>query len=94
MSEMSDAYEKLKKDAAAKLADNLTRTFDGIAKLAMRASAEFSETQTDTNIVAKIQKAHSTITLIMDDAMRGLNDATTSVLAFTVAYVLEKEKRP
>jgi hypothetical protein len=91
---MSNAYEQLKQDAAGKLAENLTRTFDGIAKLAMRASAEFSEAKTDTNIVAKIQKAHSTITLIMDDAMRGLNDATTSVFAFAVAYVLEKEERP
>jgi hypothetical protein len=87
-------YEQLKQARASELAANLTKTFDGIAKLAMRASAEFSETATETDIVTKIQKAHSTVTLIMDDAMRGLNAATVSALEFAIAHVLEKERRP
>jgi hypothetical protein len=40
-------------------------------------------------VLQKIQKAHSVVTLIMDDAMRGLNEATSSALAFGVMTGLE-----
>jgi len=82
-------YDEMLVNTATNLSRALGASFDSIAKIAIRASAEFSEDEDDTDIVAKIQKAHSTVTLIMDDAMRGLNKATLSALAFTVVSTLQ-----
>jgi|SRR5579862_1436442 len=72
-----------------KLSLDLAQTFNVVAKIAMRASAEFSEGGSNMKVLQKIQKAHSVVTLIMDDAMRGLNEATTSALSFCVMAGLE-----
>ncbi|MGD1094375.1 MAG: hypothetical protein ABSB35_20595 [Bryobacteraceae bacterium] len=67
-----------------KLSSDLAQTFNDIAKIAMQASAEFSDDTNNMKVLQKIQKAHSVVTLIMDDANRGLNKATTSALSFGV----------
>jgi|HubBroStandDraft_4_1064222.scaffolds.fasta_scaffold1298652_1 hypothetical protein len=79
-----------------KLARSLSTTFDGIAKLAMRASAEFSDLESDPGVLQKIEKAHSTVTLIIDDAMRGLSDATMAAMiwAGTARLPSEREDGP
>ncbi len=75
--EAMDAFE-------LNLSGDLAQTFNDVAKIAMKASAESSDDTNDMKVLQKIQKAHSIITLIMDDAMRGLNKATTSALSFGV----------
>ncbi|HEV1288004.1 MAG TPA: hypothetical protein VNU44_21950 [Bryobacteraceae bacterium] len=83
------SYAETRDRFEAKLSRDLAQTFDTVAKIAMRASAEFSEGASNMKVLQKIQKAHSVVTLIMDDAMRGLNEATSSALAFGVMTGLE-----
>jgi hypothetical protein len=85
-------FSSAKMNINAKLARDLVATFDGIAKIAMRASAEFSDLANDPGVLQKIQKAHSTVTLIIDDAMRGLNEATTAAVGIAVMATLESEE--
>src|ERR1035437_2752042 len=82
-------FAEMRRNANVKLARDLSATFDAIAKVAMRASAEFSELENDNGVLPKIQKAHSVVTLLIDDAMRGLNEATFSALTFALATGLE-----
>ena len=56
---------------------DLRRTFEGIAKLALQGSAEVSDDS--LNVVEKMRKAHTRVTLIVDDAMRGLAEAHESM---------------
>jgi hypothetical protein len=44
--------------------------FEGIAKLALQGASEANDPALD--IMDKARKAHSRVTLIVDDAMRGL----------------------
>jgi hypothetical protein len=85
-------FEVAKIGATELLSKNLVETFDGIAKLAMRASAEFADTSNDQNVLQKVQKAHSAITLIIDDAMRGLGEATQTLMAYATVSVLASEE--
>jgi hypothetical protein len=59
---------------AAKASEELAKAFDSIAKVAMQASALSS----DPNVlmIEKVRNAHSSLSLIVDDAMRGMNRAT------------------
>jgi hypothetical protein len=82
-------YRSAKENIEEKLGPELAAMFDQVAKIAMRASAEFSDSSTDLKVLQKIQKAHSVVTLIIDDAMRGLNKATTLALSFGVMAGLE-----
>jgi hypothetical protein len=68
----------------SRVAAELARTFDQIAKTAMRTSAEFSDANDQGNVLERIKKAHSAVTLIMDDAMRGLNSAMELAIAYAV----------
>ena len=56
---------------------NLRSTFEGIAKLALQGSAEASDDS--LNVIEKMRKAHTRVTLIVDDAMRGLAEAHASM---------------
>jgi hypothetical protein len=85
-------FESARIGATRLLSKNLIATFDEIAKLAIRASAEFSESQDDQDILQKVRKAHSTVTLIIDDAMRGLGEATQTVAGFVTLSVLASEE--
>ncbi len=67
-----------------KITHELVSTFDQIAKTAMQASAEFSNPDSKMSVLERSQKAHSAITLIMDDAMRGLSTAVSSAIMFAV----------
>jgi hypothetical protein len=60
----------------------LKKTFDEIAKTAMRASQECS----DDSIfwLDRLHKAHTNIILLMDDAMKGLSKASR-IAIFSVA---------
>ncbi len=60
-----------------KVAEELSGTFDIIAKLAIQGSAEAADAS--LNVVDKVRKAHSRITLIIDDAMRGLANVTEAM---------------
>ena len=71
-----------KKTVDSMLTTELVNTFDQLAKIAMRASAEFSELGNSMPVLPRIQKAHALITLIVDDAMRGLNKATTHAVSY------------
>jgi hypothetical protein len=86
----SSLSKKVQVDASKKLARDLASTFDAIAKTAMRASAEFADLENDPGVYAKVQKAHSVVTLLMDDAMRGLNEAINAAMVFALAVGLEK----
>jgi hypothetical protein len=90
MPDNSSYFSEMQAGASAKLSRDLASTFDAIAKTAMRASAEFSDPENDLGVFPKIQKAHSVVTLLIDDAMRGLNEAITAAMGFALAVGLEK----
>jgi hypothetical protein len=81
-------FDHAKRVTHEELARELSDMFNGIAKTAMRASAEFSDLQGD-HVYAKFQQAHSTVTTMVDDAMRGLNKATVTILKFAILSVHE-----
>jgi hypothetical protein len=49
---------------------DLTKMFEGMAKLCLQGAAEANDST--LNIIEKARTAHSRVTLIIDDAMRGL----------------------
>lgn len=51
--------------------------FEGIAKLALQGASEANDSS--LNIMEKARKAHSRVTLIIDDAMRGLAQVNESM---------------
>ena len=59
------------------VSDELRKMFEGIAKLAIQGAAEANDPSLD--IIEKARKAHSRVTLIMDDAMRGLAELNESM---------------
>jgi len=71
------------------LTDDLASTFDEIAKIASVASASLSDPNSTLNEFHKIQRAHSALTLIIADAMRGLDSAMMSAIARAVATISE-----
>ena len=91
-SDDSFSFAKARDTFESKLSSDLAETFNQVAKLAMQASAEFSDGSNDMKVLQKIQKAHRTVTLIMDDAMRGLNEATASALSFAVTSGLSVDE--
>jgi hypothetical protein len=48
----------------------IRKTFETVAKLALQGAAEADDDS--LNVIEKARKAHSRVTLIIDDAMRGL----------------------
>jgi len=76
------------------LCGTLAKTFDEIAKTAMRASADFSSELADGSVLERIQNAHSVITLIIDEAMRGLGEATTAGVAFATVTTMKQYEEP
>jgi len=88
-------FPEIKANIARGLSQQLSKTFDAIAKTAIRASAEFSEVpEGEAEILPTIQKAHSLVTLIIDDAMRGLGEATTYAMCHaTVSTLMEEDSR-
>ncbi|HWQ55744.1 MAG TPA: hypothetical protein VN442_18805 [Bryobacteraceae bacterium] len=55
----------------------LRKTFEGIAKLALQGAAEADDPA--VNIIDKARKAHARVTLIIEDAMRGLAQVNESM---------------
>jgi len=91
---MADSYFNTVRDELdSKIATELAAVFDQIAKTAMRTAAEFSDPHNHAAVLQRIQKAHSAITLIMDDAMRGLNTAMLSAMAYAVITGVESGSR-
>jgi hypothetical protein len=88
------AFAQMEANVKHNLSKTLTRTFDEIAKIAMRASAEFSFDVDDRSVRERLQNAHAVITLIIDDAMRGLGDATTVGMAFAVVSTMKQYEEP
>jgi len=86
-------YAEIRSNISRELSKKLSATFDEIAKIAIRASAEFSETTGDPDVPGKIQKAHSMVTLIIDDAMRGLGESANYALGTGVLSVLEEQEK-
>ena len=70
----------------ANVSDELRDMFEGIAKLALQGASEASDPA--LNVMDKARKAHSRVTLIVDDAMRGLakvNETMFVGMAFVAA---------
>jgi hypothetical protein len=63
---MSEYAEAL----VSNVSDELRDMFEGIAKLALQGASEANDPALD--VIDKARKAHSRVTLIVDDAMRGL----------------------
>jgi hypothetical protein len=80
--EESLSFADMEASAKHKLCEMLSRTFDDIAKLAMRASSEFSTDVENRSVRERLINAHSIVTLIIEDAMRGLGEATTSAMVY------------
>lgn len=62
-----------------RVVSELRKTFEAIAKLALQGSAEAADPS--MNIIDKARKAHTRITLIIDDAMRGLAEVNEAMFA-------------
>ena len=67
-----DAEESIKR-MNEKVSASLKKTFDLVAKTAMDGSSELQDPS--LNPIERMRKAHSRVTLIVEDAMRGLADA-------------------
>jgi hypothetical protein len=67
-----DAEESIKRMNEA-VSINLKKTFDLVAKTAMDGSSELQDPTLGP--IERMRKAHSRVTLIVEDAMRGLADA-------------------
>jgi hypothetical protein len=65
------------RDLAAIVSADLMKMFEGMAKLCIQGAAEANDPT--LNIIEKARKAHSRITLIIDDAMRGLGEVNQSM---------------
>ena len=81
--------DEQRKKLDSMLTSELVNTFDQLAKLYMRASAEFSDTSNVMPVLPRIQKAHAFVTLIVDDAMHGLADATTHAVGYGLMTGIE-----
>jgi len=51
--------------------------FEGMAKLCLQGAAEANDPA--LNLIDKARKAHSRVTLIIDDAMRGLGEVNQTM---------------
>jgi hypothetical protein len=74
-----------------KLTDDLASTFDRIAKIALSASATYSDQNSRLSALEKTQRAHSALSLIVEDAVRGLDNAMMSVVGYVVAAITEMD---
>ncbi len=81
-------YSRIETNVKRNLSGTLTQTFDEIAKIAMRASADFSTEVPTESVMERLQNAHSVITLIIDEAMRGLGAATRLAMGVAVITTL------
>jgi hypothetical protein len=72
----------------------LRTTFDEIAKTAMRASSEFSSDVENRSVRERLINAHAVITLIIDNAMRGLGEATTAAMMFATVSTMKDYEEP
>jgi hypothetical protein len=74
-----------------KVTHELRKTFEQVAKLALQGSAEAGDDS--LNAVEKATKAHSRITLIIDDAMRGLGAVNELMFKVGVMIGADAHKR-
>jgi hypothetical protein len=76
--------------ARQKAVTEIKLTFEQIAKTALRSAQECN----DTNIqwMEKLRKGHTNITLIVDDAMRGLAKATEAAIYSVAIAATEDEE--
>jgi hypothetical protein len=75
---MADKSDLHARQLRGDVTNQLRSTFETVAKLALQGSAEAGDES--LNPIEKMRKAHSRITLIIDDAMRGLANAHESML--------------
>lgn len=84
-------FAEMEADARRLLFEKLCKTFDGIAKIALRASSEFStDAANNTSLSERLKDAHAVITLIIDEALRGLGESTTNGLVYTTLAAMNK----
>jgi hypothetical protein len=84
-------FAEMEANARRLLFEKLCKTFDGIAKIAMRASSEFStDAANNMSISERLKDAHAVITLIVDEAMRGLGESTTHGLVLVALAAMNK----
>jgi hypothetical protein len=67
---------------AFRVSGELRKMFEGIAKLALQGVTEADDPT--LNIMEKTRRAHSRVTLVIDDAMRGLTNVNQSMLLRTL----------
>jgi hypothetical protein len=74
-------------EAQCVVSERLTKTFEAIAKTAMQAAATSSDS--GVGFMQKIEKAHTAIVLIVEDAMRGLRSANRAAVGLTALAMLD-----
>ena len=87
-------YADIETNIKRNLSSTLAQTFDEIAKIAMRASADFSTEVPTKSVMERLQNAHSVVTLIIDEAMRGLGTATKLGMGVAVVTTLKDHEEP
>jgi hypothetical protein len=60
----------------------------------MRDSSEFSTEVDNRTVRERLQNAHAVITLIIDDAMRGLGEAASAGMAFAIVSTMKDYEEP
>jgi hypothetical protein len=75
----------------------IRKTFENVAKLALQGAAEADDNSLD--VMQKARKAHSCVTLIIDDAMRGLAEVNErmfvgGIMVASAANMDEEEPPP
>ena len=92
--ERSLSYAEMETNVKNNLCVTLSSTFDEIAKIALRASSEFSTDVENRSVRERLINAHAVVTLIIDDAMRGLGEATTAAMVFATITTLKDSEEP
>jgi len=87
-------FAEMEANIKRNLSRSLVKTFEEIAKIAMRAASDFSTEVENKSVIERLQNAHSVIALIIDDGMRGLGQATTLAMGFAAVTTMKGYEEP
>ncbi len=84
-------YSEMMESCARKASEELCRSFEAIAKLAMQAAARSRDQS--VHVAEKVRQAHSDLTLITEEAMRGFSRALHEAMAFAMYVGLKVDEK-
>lgn len=87
------SYSEMMERCARKVSEELGGSFEAISKVAMQAAARSRDQS--VHVAEKMRRAHSDLTLITEEAMRGFSRALQEAMGFTMwAGLKVSEEQP